>query len=139
MAINDPKQTSVWSGYQPVFAERKYTTFEVVIADTEAYSQTFNFINLRSFAIYIPAGFTGAKISFVGSHADTDDPALMADCYTGHGGEITIDVVAGAWVCPKDDDIHGLHNMKYLKVRAGTSAAPVAQVADVTLRFMCLG
>jgi hypothetical protein len=138
MAINEPVVSNYY-GNQPVFAERKMAKFAVTIPAGSAYSDTFNFVNLRSFAVLVPATFTGNKISFVASYEDTEDETEMSDCYTGHGGEIVVDVVGGAWVCPKDEDLHGLHNLRYLKVRAGVGVTPSLQAETVTLYFVCLG
>lgn len=78
----------------------------------------------RLFAILIPAGWTGAGLSFQASV----DGAAWADLYNG-SGELVI--AAGAIGASRAVlvDPAAFFGIRYLKIRSGTAAAPVAQAA----------
>lgn len=77
--------------------------------------------------IHIPAAWTAANLTFQAS----SDGASFADLYDAYGAEYSV-VVGGAArsiMVPLSDFI----GIRYIKVRSGTSAAPVNQAADRTL------
>ncbi len=125
----------------PVYAGRPVDeiAIEVVIAAGESVSETFDFYNFKTLSLEIPATFTGDTITFLGSMEYTEDATHMLDCYNGNKGEINIKVVPGSICNPEDGQLYGLKNMRYLKLRSGTSGTPVPQAAAATIRISRLG
>ena len=80
--------------------------------------------------IGIPDPWTAADLSFQGSM----DNSTFYDMRNAAGSELVVPVTAGDWIAFDPDD---LRSPLYIKIRSGTSAAPVnqggARVLDVAI------
>lgn len=77
--------------------------------------------------IYMPASWTTASLTFLASRDGTN----FVPMFDSGGTEVAITAAASAFVAIRPTAWFGA--LRYLKVRSGTSASPVAQGADRTL------
>jgi hypothetical protein len=73
--------------------------------------------------IAMPASWTAANVTFQSS----PDNVVYNDLYDSNGNEYTITTAASRGIIVPHDDFL---SVRYLKIRSGTSAIPVAQGAD---------
>lgn len=103
-----------------------------VIANGASLSGAVNLHALRLAGIQMPAAWTAASLTFQASF----DGTTYAEVCDTSGAAVTFTVAAGTFVVINPATIAGVRN---LKVRSGTSGAPVAQGAERTLRLVVLG
>lgn len=78
-------------------------------------------------SLQMPAtAWTAAALTFQGSM----DGATYADVYKSDGNELSVSVGASRFVLLSPSQFAGL---RYVKVRSGTSASPVAQAAGAVI------
>lgn len=87
-------------------------------------------------AIVLPAGFEGTYVSFLASDAPEGDYVPVHD---GAGNEVLVAVEASTFVGIPADVRGGLSGISWLKIRAGSSVAPVVQAANRALRVILGG
>lgn len=97
--------------------------FPVTIANGASLSGAAALNNQRLVAIIMPAAWTAAGLTFQAS----DDGTNWFNLHDGAGTEVSLTVAASRYVrlAPLD-----WSRIRYLKVRSGTSGAPVNQGAD---------
>jgi hypothetical protein len=106
------------------------TTATATIANGASLSGAIDLGTSRLLAIQMPAAWTAAALTFEASY----DGVTYAPVYDSAGTEISwtvgasrlvLNAAAAEWL-----------GVRYLKVRSGTSAAPVNQAADRTLKII---
>ena len=97
----------------------------VTISSGQSLSAAFPCGGMRLVGLQMPASWTAAVITFQASKSAT---GTFGDVRNADGSEFSVNVVAGTdWIALDPIDFFG---MKYIKIRSGTSATPVAQGAD---------
>lgn len=115
----------------PVISAAPNTPASAVITGGQALSAAVDLADQRLHRIAIPTGFTAAAITFSASATG----ATYHDLYDT-SGEVTIPagvVAAGRTIVVDPSAFFGV---RFLKIRSGTSAAPVVQGADATLTLV---
>jgi hypothetical protein len=111
-----------------------YETFDTEIANGESLSAAIDLGSLRAHRLDMPAGWTAAAVTFQVS----SDGEAYEDLYTVAGEYVIAQDVAGAGRTIVFDPMV-FFAIRWLKVRSGTAAAPVAQAADRALRIVMAG
>ncbi|MCL5264149.1 MAG: hypothetical protein M1343_02970 [Chloroflexi bacterium] len=93
------------------------------IVDLEGYTKI---------GIEMPAAWDAAALTFQGS----SDGVTYNNLYDNVGNEVTSQAAAGRFI-GIDTILRSLAAVRYLKIRSGTSALPVNQTADRTIK-LCL-
>lgn len=101
-----------------------------VIAAGESLSSTADLGGLRLAGIEMPTAWTAAGLTFQGA---ASNPAGLADLYDGSGVEVSLSAAAGRFIQVDEERFAGI---RWLKIRSGTSATPVNQTAERTLRLV---
>jgi len=101
---------------------------KAVIANGASLSGSVRIGGHRIVAIEMPAGWTAAALTFQGSL----DGDTFNNFYDEAGAEISITVAASRFI-GLDAAALELSGVEYLKVRSGTSGAPVNQGAERTI------
>lgn len=107
-----------------------YVVIPAVIAAGGSLSAAADLGGLRLAGIEMPAGWTAAGLTFQGA---ATNPAGLADLYDGSGAEVTLPAAAGRFIQVDEERFAGI---RWLKIRSGTSATPVTQAAERTLRLV---
>jgi hypothetical protein len=106
------------------------TTATATIANGASLSGAIDLGTSRLLAIQMPAAWTAAALTFEASYdgvtyAPVYDSAGTEISWTVGAARIALNAAAAEWL-----------GVRYLKVRSGTSAAPVNQAADRTLKII---
>ncbi len=100
------------------------------IASGASLTDTINLAGLRLFAIAISDEWTSADLTF---QTSLDAGETWINLYDQNGVEIVAVAKGGTYVSL---DPVQFAPLQYLRVRSGTSAAPVAQTADCSLKLI---
>ncbi len=107
-------------------------TATATIANGQSLSAAINMYDIGALsAIHMPAAWTAADLTFQASA----DGVTYNNLYNDSGGEYTVTAAAARAIVVNLADFLGI---KFLKIRSGTSAVPVAQGADRSLSLVCL-
>jgi hypothetical protein len=98
-----------------------------VIPNNTALSQELDLGEHSLVGLIMPAGWTAASITF--AVAPGPNQAFLP-LYDDGGTEVTITVAASRHVTLSDANIAKLRAARFLKIRSGTSGAPVNQGAE---------
>tara|TARA_Y100000310_G_scaffold339965_1_gene434300 strand:+ start:570 stop:938 length:369 start_codon:yes stop_codon:yes gene_type:complete len=93
-------------------------------------------IDLQGFAleaILFPAGWTAAAITFLGSNVSG---GTFCDVYDSGGTELNLTVAASRMIGLTATHKAVLKALRFVKMRSGTTATPVAQGATRTLTLI---
>jgi len=101
----------------------------VVIKANESLSNAIILGDSKIISIVTPSSWTSANLTFQGAN-DLDD--TFVDIYDSAGNEIAIVADTDRIIT----DLPELAGIKYLKVRSGTSSAPVVQGGDRLIKFL---
>lgn len=100
------------------------------IADTESISGVVVLRGMTMVAIQMPDDWDAASLTFQGS----DDAAgPFTDIYSTSGTEFAVTAAASRWIPLDPTDFY---SVRYLKIRSGTAAIPVAQSPARELRVI---
>lgn len=103
--------------------ERLYYTKSVTIANGQSLSAAVDLEGRKIAGVFMPAAWTAANLTFQASDAAA---GTYADVYDTAGTEISVTAaVSRALMDPSK-----LAGIRFLKIRSGTSAVPVNQLAD---------
>lgn len=108
------------------------TSQDATIANAASLSGAINVSGYRLAAIVMPSGWTAASITFTGSR----DGSAFLDVHDSGGAELALTVAASRLVALTAVHAEALRALKLLKVRSGTAAAPVNQLAERTLTLV---
>lgn len=104
----------------------------VPIGQGASLSDAIDLRTARLMALWIPAGFSGALLTFQSSA----DGATFGELNDDTGASVSITIAAGTFaIITKPSQWLGV---RWLKVRSGTSGAPSAQAAAATLALFAL-
>lgn len=112
-----------------------YDTTECTIGEAEGSDVLSDVIDLgdnRLIAIIMPSAWTAATITFQASK----DGVTFKDVILWDGGEIEYTVDVDQWIIVEPIHFAG---MKFIKIRSGTSATPVSQLAERTIELVTRG
>ncbi len=111
----------------------EYKSILVTIANGQSLSGLVDLGPNPLLAILVPAEFDGSTLTFQGGTANT-----QSNLYDDAGNEVTVQVAASR--CVGIDIVAGaLAAIRYLKIRAGTSASPSVQTGDTVLTLLLKG
>ncbi|MDD3028888.1 MAG: hypothetical protein PHS57_01205 [Alphaproteobacteria bacterium] len=105
-------------------------TLPATFAEGASLSAPINLHGLRLFGLALPSEWTEASITF---QTSADDGSTWADMQTQDGNELS--AVATAGNCTVLDPLP-FAAAQHLRLRSGSSSAPVAQEAARTLRLI---
>jgi len=108
-------------------------TVATLIANGQSLSPAVNVGGLRLCGIAMPAVWTGSALTF---QMSPDGGTSWVDMYDDAGAEFMIIAGASRYLML---DPAAFAATQWLKIRSGTSAAPVAQAADRTLNLILRG
>ena len=108
----------------------------VVIANGASLSSAFEMGGAKTMAVLWPAAWTAAVATFAGCL--TSDGTFVP-IYNDRGEEATITSVTAATGTSLDYLCMVLAPWPYVKIRSGTSAAAVNQLAERTISIICKG
>jgi len=117
-------------------------TISVTIPANEAVSSTADLGSSSLVAIEMPETWAGTSITFQSKAKVTEDvdggPALedLDNVYDSGGNEITWTVAANRVVVPTAAHESAMAPLRYLRIRSGTSAAPVGQNPAKIIRLL---
>lgn len=120
----------------------QYSVIGVQIPPNESLSGGIDLAAHNLFAIEMPEAWAGTTITFQAkaSPRDSDHPGVgdpnpedWDNVYDSAGNELTVVVAAGRVVT----DIPELAPLRYIRLRSGTSAAPVNQNPARQIRLIC--
>lgn len=106
---------------------------DVTIANGTSLSGAVPLGGRQIVGISMPAAWTAAGITLQGS---ADGGATYQDVYDAAGTEYAITAAAARHIVLDPNELRGL---THVKVRSGTSAAPVNQLAERTVRLLFYG
>lgn len=101
-----------------------------LIASGASITDTINIAGLRLFAIAIPEGWTAADLTF---QMSLDAGETWINLYDQNGVEVIAVAKGGTYVSL---DPVQFAPIQYLRVRSGSSSAPVAQTAERSLKLI---
>lgn len=107
----------------------------VTIASGQSLSPQVDTGGRRLAAIKVPAAWTAAALTF---QASVDAGVTWGDLYDDSGNEVSLAITAGRMIA-LDALAMVLSPFRYLKLRSGTSASPVAQGADRAIGYSVRG
>lgn len=110
------------------FQDRR-ATVTVTIADGQSLSSSADLCGGNLLAIDIPASWTAADMTLQASA----DGTTFYDVYNDLGAEVQLPVSSSRRVILFGDDFK---SVRHIKLRSGTSGAPVAQVGAITLTLV---
>lgn len=102
------------------------------IALGESLSGAVDLTSLRLQGVAMPAAWTAAVLTFQGSA----DGTTYQDVYDDAGNEVIVQAAAGREIGFQNDVRRRLAPWRWLQVRSGTAAVPVAQAAARTLTLV---
>ena len=114
------------------FPDRR-VTIPVTIANGQSLSAAVDLVGSVLVGIQMSALWTAAGLSFQASV----DNSTFQDLFDSAGTEKTLTVVLAHALALKADDLATFVAWRYLKIRSGTTGAPVAQGADRILTLIC--
>jgi hypothetical protein len=112
-----------------------YLTQTVNIANAGSLSPEVDTTGRSLAAIIMPSAWTAAVLTFQGSNASG---GTFADVYDDQGNEVTVQAAASRAI-GLDAVSLALAPYRYLKVRSGTGASPVAQGASRDMQVILKG
>jgi hypothetical protein len=113
-------------------AQMGLTNLAAAIASGQSLSSQIDIGPGELVGILIPSGWTAANLTF---QASPDGGTTWGNLFTYLGAEITFFAVAGQFLAV--DPIQALlRGVRSLKLRSGTSGAPVVQGSAVTLTLI---
>lgn len=125
-------------GIQSVAMSRFPYALSATITAGQSLSNVIDVGGTVLFAVAMPVAWTAAALTFQAS----DDPnGTFGDVYDDAGLEVAVlavNVVAGRILVPAGI-LENLAPLRYLKIRSGLAALPVAQLADRTLKLLVKG
>lgn len=101
-----------------------------VIANAASLSGEIDLGGVKEFAIVMPAAWTAANLTFQSASVSG---GTLQDVYDDVGTEVTVTAAAGRTIGVSKAALNGL---RFLKIRSGTAAVPVAQGAERTLTII---
>lgn len=104
-------------------------TVGVVIAESASLSSAVELPTATLLGFIMPSAWTAADVTYQGSN----DGTTWYDLHSDTAGEITSTVTAGKLISVYGYDFAAC---KWLRLRSGTSATPVAQVAARTITLI---
>jgi hypothetical protein len=102
---------------------------KAVIPPGAALSQTITLGARRIEGFVMPAAWTAAPLTFVGSV----DNVNYLPLYSEDGTELVVQAAAGRFVTLKNDVYTKFDTVDFIQVRSGTSGTPVNQTAGATV------
>lgn len=105
-------------------------TLPATIANGQSITSALNLGGLRLFGIVMPSAWTTANLTFQMSH---DGGATWNNIYDTNGNEISITAGTSRFIAL---DPVNYASITMLKVRSGTSGAPVNQGQESTLQLV---
>lgn len=127
----------------------KVSTMSAVIPPNEALSGTVDIGSHTIIGFEMPEAWAGTSITFQSKAKASEDVtdavgAQQADedldnVYDSAGSEITVTVAANRVVVPTAAHAAALAPLRFIRIRSGTSAAPVAQNPQKTIRLLLKG
>lgn len=108
------------------------TTKTVTIGSGASLSGEVDLEGYKLAAIIMPAAWTAANLTFQASDASA---GTFADVYDDAGTEVSV-TAAVSRAIGMDAAMPELAAFRFLKIRSGTTATPVAQGADRTLTLV---
>lgn len=106
-----------------------YAPTTATIASGAALSAAVNLDTTNLVAIQMPATWTTANLTFQASY----DGTTFNDVYDSSGTELSVTAAASQYITLTPADFAG---MKIIKIRSGTTGAPVNQGGDRTLQLV---
>jgi hypothetical protein len=103
-------------------------THPATILEGASISDTVDLMHYDFVAVQMPAAWTAASLSF---ECSTEVAGPFTPVEDSGGTEVTYTVEASKWVIVNTAHWHGFG--RFLRLRSGTSAAAVNQLADRTL------
>ncbi len=114
---------------------RQYTVKLVTIANGQSLSGQIDLEGYALVGIYMPSAWTAADLTF---QATDVSGGSFQNVYDDQGNEVRVTVSASC--CIGIDAVAGaLAPFRFMKIRSGTSAVPVAQGADRTIKLVLKG
>ena len=110
----------------------KIEATQAAIANGAALSGIVDLRSLKLHGIQMPAAWTAAGITFQAS----SDGVTFGDVRDDAGAEVTVTAAASSFIVFRQDLGEELNGVAYLKVRSGTTGAPVNQGAARTLTLL---
>lgn len=105
------------------------STLEVAIGAAASLSAEIHLAGQRLFAIVVPAGWDAADITFQGAVSG----GTFFDVYDEDDAEVVVEAAASRYILLNPAKFIGLQR---LKIRSGTTGAPVNQTDAVTLALV---
>ena len=105
----------------------------VAIAAGQSLSAACPLGALTLVGISMPAAWTAAALTF---QVSPDGGTTWQELYDGAGNAITITAAAGQFVIPLADPSYFWRGINMIKVRSGTAAVPVNQVAAAAINLV---
>lgn len=113
--------------------------FSVTISDSASLSDSIDLNEHMLVGIEVPSSWTTANITFqVANVGVSGAEGTFYDLYDQNGNEVTV-TVAGTGSKAFTLVPANFAGFRFLKVRSGTTATPVAQSGDITLRLITRG
>lgn len=106
-------------------------TFTVTIAANASLSGAVQLDEFVPVAIVMPSSWTAANLTFQAS----EDGTTFLDLYSTSGSELQVTAAANRFLALDPAQFRGA---RFLKVRSGTSATPVNQTAQRTLKLLAV-
>jgi len=107
---------------------------EAVIASSGSQSGAIDLQHFLLCGVIMPASWTTADLTFLGSADDFGDPeGTWSPIYDQYGNEFTVTAAASQVI---QIDPAGFAGVRHVKVRSGTSGTPVNQAAERTLTLV---
>jgi hypothetical protein len=109
---------------------------DAVIANGASLSNVVCKKHYRRALLFIPADWTAADITF--AVCDTPDGTFNKLTYGLDGSEVTVTVAVDTVIALDGKVQNALEACPYFKIRSGTAAVPVNQLAERTIRVVLM-
>lgn len=107
---------------------------DAVIANGASLSNAIKKSHYRRILLFMPAAWTAADITF--AVCDTPDGTFNKLTYGSDGNEVTVTAVADVVIALDGKVLDALEACPYFKIRSGTAAVPVNQLAERTIKVV---
>lgn len=112
----------------------QYATKKVVIKSGESLSDVLDIKGYKLISIEMPIDWDLADLTFQAS----SDGIYFKDVYNDSGEEVTV-TADGNRIINIDNNAGALASLRFIKLRSGTAAVPVAQTADREIKIILKG
>jgi hypothetical protein len=109
-----------------------YKIITATIASGESLSAAIDLEDYKFIAFIFPSGWTTAALTFKGSH----DNGVFFDIYDNAGAEISLTVSGMKCIVLTPTVQQELEPIRFIKLRSGTTASPVAQGAAREIKVL---